>query len=69
MATTFQKRQKEMKRMEKKRIKDERRAQRKLERNAAASGLQQVEATHQDAEKANAEVGPSESPESLAEQN
>jgi hypothetical protein len=32
--TTFQKRQKEMKRMEKQRMKAERRAQRKLEKNA-----------------------------------
>jgi hypothetical protein len=34
MATTFQKRQKEMKRMEKRKMKEEKRAQRKLEKNA-----------------------------------
>lgn len=34
MPTTFQKRQKEMKRMEKQRMKAERRAQRKLEKNS-----------------------------------
>jgi hypothetical protein len=35
MATTFQKRQKEMKRMERRKLKDEQRAQRKAEKNAA----------------------------------
>lgn len=34
MAITFQKRQKEMKRLEKQRMKEERRAQRKLEKRA-----------------------------------
>jgi len=34
MATTFQKRQKEMKRMEKRKMKEEKRAQRKIEKNA-----------------------------------
>lgn len=35
MATTFQKRQKEMKRMERRKMKEEQRAQRKAEKNAA----------------------------------
>ena len=34
MATTFQKRQKEMKRLEKRKMKEEKRAQRKMERDA-----------------------------------
>ena len=33
MATTFQKRQKEMKRLEKRKMKEEKRAQRKLDKN------------------------------------
>ena len=36
LATTFQKRQKEMKRLEKQRMKEERRAQKKLEKRAKA---------------------------------
>jgi hypothetical protein len=36
MAITFQKRQKEMKRLEKQRMKEERRAQKKLEKRAKA---------------------------------
>ncbi|MGB7435365.1 MAG: hypothetical protein WBR26_21455 [Candidatus Acidiferrum sp.] len=36
MAITFQKRQKEMKRLEKQRMKEERRAQKKLEKRANA---------------------------------
>jgi hypothetical protein len=36
MAITFQKRQKEMKRLEKRRMKEERRAQKKLEKRAKA---------------------------------
>ena len=35
MATTFQKRQKEMKRMERRKMKEEQRAQRKAEKDAA----------------------------------
>jgi len=35
MATTFQKRQKEMKRIERRKLKEEQRAQRKAEKNAA----------------------------------
>jgi hypothetical protein len=38
MATTFQKRQKEMKRLEKRRAKDERRAQKKLADRAGSEG-------------------------------
>lgn len=38
MAITFQKRQKEMKRLEKQRMKEERRAQKKLEKRAKAQG-------------------------------
>jgi hypothetical protein len=38
MAITFQKRQKEMKRLEKQRLKEERRAEKKLERRAKAQG-------------------------------
>lgn len=38
MAITFQKRQKEMKRLEKQRLKEERRAQKKLEKRAKAQG-------------------------------
>jgi hypothetical protein len=38
MASTFQKRQKEMKRQEKQRMKAERRAQRKLEKSSAPEG-------------------------------
>ena len=34
MTTTFQKRQKEMKRMEKRKMKEEKRAQRKIEKDA-----------------------------------
>ena len=35
MATTFQKRQKEMKRIERRKLKEEQRAQRKAEKNAS----------------------------------
>jgi len=38
MAITYQKRQKEMKRLEKQRMKEERRAQKKLEKRAKAQG-------------------------------
>jgi hypothetical protein len=38
MAITFQKRQKEMKRLEKQRMKEERRAQKKLEKRAKTQG-------------------------------
>ena len=38
MAITFQKRQKEMKRLEKQRMKEERRAQKKLEKRAKEQG-------------------------------
>jgi hypothetical protein len=38
MAITFQKRQKEIKRLEKQRLKEERRAQKKLEKRAKAQG-------------------------------
>jgi hypothetical protein len=41
--TTFQKRQKEMKRIEKQRMKAERRAQRKLEKNADPETPEQIE--------------------------
>ena len=50
MTTTFQKRQKEMKRMEKQRMKAERRAQRKLEKNAATEPSEQVESAHTETE-------------------
>jgi hypothetical protein len=43
VATTFQKRQKEMKRMEKQRVKAERRAQRKLEKNTDAQTPEPIE--------------------------
>ena len=43
MTTTFQKRQKEMKRMEKQRMKAERRAQRKLENQAQSDQPDRVE--------------------------
>lgn len=42
MAITFQKRQKEMKRLEKQRLKEERRAQKKLEKRAKAQGTEAV---------------------------
>lgn len=47
---TFQKRQKEMKRMEKRRMKDERRAQRKLEKNAEIEPPEQMEGARTEAE-------------------
>lgn len=47
---TFQKRQKEMKRMEKQRMKAERRAQRKLEKNAGTEPLEQIESAGAEAE-------------------
>jgi hypothetical protein len=43
LATTFQKRQKEMKRMEKQRMKAERRAQRKLEKQAQSDQPDRIE--------------------------
>lgn len=42
MAITFQKRQKEMKRLEKQRLKEERRAQKKLEKRAKAQETEAV---------------------------
>jgi hypothetical protein len=48
--TTFQKRQKEMKRMEKQRMKAERRAQRKLEKNAGAETPAEIESASTEAE-------------------
>lgn len=39
---TFQKRQKEMKRLEKQKMKEERRAQRKLEKQTKAQGTDEV---------------------------
>ena len=53
MRTTFQKRQKEMKRLEKQRAKAERRAQRKLEKRAEKEagenpGLMPLDGTSQD---------------------
>lgn len=42
MAITFQKRQKEMKRLEKQRLKEERRAQKKLEKRAKDQGTEAV---------------------------
>jgi hypothetical protein len=50
VATTFQKRQKEMKRMEKQRMKAERRAQRKLDKNAGAEPPEQIESAHTETE-------------------
>lgn len=47
---TFQKRQKEMKRIEKQRMKAERRAQRKLEKNAGAEPPEQIEGARTEAE-------------------
>jgi|HubBroStandDraft_3_1064219.scaffolds.fasta_scaffold1066124_1 hypothetical protein len=44
MAITFQKRQKEMKRLEKQRMKEERRAQKKLEKRAKAQGTDEATA-------------------------
>lgn len=43
LTTTFQKRQKEMKRMEKQRMKAERRAQRKLEKQAQSDQPDRIE--------------------------
>jgi len=43
MAITFQKRQKEMKRLEKARMKEERRAQKKLEKRAAKEEAEKPE--------------------------
>ena len=45
MAITFQKRQKEMKRLEKQRLKEERRAQKKLEKRAKDQGTDDRAAT------------------------
>jgi hypothetical protein len=42
MSITFQKRQKEMKRLEKQRMKEERRAQKKLEKRAKAQGTDEA---------------------------
>jgi hypothetical protein len=56
MAITFQKRQKEMKRLEKQRMKEERRAQKKLEKRAKAQGTDEgapavVDTPEQDADR------------------
>jgi hypothetical protein len=45
MAITFQKRQKELKRLEKQRMKEERRAQKKLEKRAKAQGTEEGAST------------------------
>lgn len=57
MPTTFQKRQKEMKRMEKQRMKAERRAQRKIARNAETGASEQAEGSQQDVEETDGEMG------------
>lgn len=57
MPTTFQKRQKEMKRMEKQRMKAERRAQRKAERNAEKGSSDQADAPQQEAAQTDVEIG------------
>jgi len=57
---TFQKRQKEMKRLEKQRMKAERRAQRKLEKSAASETPAQNEIAPAEGEAADAAPGETE---------
>jgi hypothetical protein len=58
MAITFQKRQKEMKRMEKQRAKAERRAQKKLARRENSEAVESPVETSSDSETAGAEPEP-----------
>jgi hypothetical protein len=50
MPTTFQKRQKEMKRLEKRRMKEERRAQKKLDNQAKSEAAKELPATPSESE-------------------